>query len=108
MVKVIRTERRIMSGWGKLWRLLLLAVVCLCAYDLWAISSRIEQVSRGQPALGRTIIASVGQQRMIDAALIYGSLAVVLAVLCLMTRGRTEVTERRIEPRPSFLPTRRR
>lgn len=108
MVKIVRTERRVRSGWGVLWRTLLVLVVSLGAYDLWSISTRVEQVRRGQSALGQVIIANVGQSKMIDAAIVYGAIAVVLGLFCLMTRGRLEVTERRIDTPPSFLPIRRR
>lgn len=101
MVRIIRREIRERSGWGKLWRFVFFATLVLSVFQIGSLAVRIGEVQQKATGLGKLAVSAYGQNRLIEAAFMYGAVVVLAGLMAYWTRGRKVIIEDRVEDPPS-------
>jgi hypothetical protein len=88
MTRIVRRMERRRSGWGKLWRLAFVLFNGVMVYDVLTFTSKVAALRRGADPLAAVFVRLASQSVMSEHLLIWLAGAVVLGLLCWMTRGQ--------------------
>lgn len=86
MTETIRREIKTNTGWGKLWRFLLVCWLLYGGMEAFDLSSRIGRAyQRVGSGIGALTVGNVAQSKILELALYIGAGVVVLGVLVYLT-----------------------